>query len=278
VAKLISSQAVDPTASQVQNGRQRLPAHDVVGDIAIVNLGLGIVQDEQQLAAAILASNRRIKVVAARAGQYGGEFRTATLRILAGENRLETEVKEFGVRLRLDVGKVYYSVRSGQERYRIAALVDPEEEVLVLFSGVGPYPLVINRFARPRLIVGIEKNPIAHEYGLQNIIRNGVPGNIELQCGDARDLLKHQCRQFDRMVMPLPTGAEGFLDLAIPLLRPGGWLHYYDMQVKEKFGASAEVVKAACRRMAREAENVAIHRCGHCSPHAYRICIDARIR
>lgn len=258
-------------------GGHRLPGHDVVGDIAIVTLTSDQREDDQQIAAAILASNRRIRVVAARVSDYHGEFRTAALQVLAGENRLETEVKEFGVRLQLNVGEVYYSIRSGQERQRIAALVQPGEKVLVLFSGVAPFPLIISRYAKPQLIVGIEKNQIAHRYALLNCRLNRASDKIVLHCGDARELLGQLDMKFDRILMPLPTSASLFLGGALSVLQPGGWLHYYDMRAMESFADALIVVQDACARLGRQVITGQIHQCGHCSPKAYRICVDAQV-
>ncbi len=98
-------------------------AYDVVGDIAIVIIPPELEVREHLIADVILNSNKKIRVVAKRVGNYGGEFRTIRLQILAGENRKETEVKEFGVRMLVNPEKVYYSVRSGNERKRIASLV-----------------------------------------------------------------------------------------------------------------------------------------------------------
>ena len=137
--------------------------YDVVGDIAIIIIPQELEAKEQVIAAAILANNQKIKVVAKRAAHYGGEFRTLPIKIIGGEDRRETEVREFGLRLRLNVEKVYFSVRSGNERRRIAFLVQPGENVLVLFSGIAPYPLMISRYSLAKKIVGIEKNPVAHD-------------------------------------------------------------------------------------------------------------------
>jgi tRNA (guanine37-N1)-methyltransferase len=147
-------------------------SYDVVGDIAIIIIPEILKPYEKLIADALLAGNGSIKVVAKRAGSYGGEFRTIPLDILAGEKRKETEVREFGIRLRLNPERIYFSVRSGNERRRIASLVAADEAVLVLFSGIAPFPLIISRFSKARIIVGIEKNPEAHAYALENLQLN----------------------------------------------------------------------------------------------------------
>jgi tRNA (guanine37-N1)-methyltransferase len=257
--------------------RQLVGSYDVVGDIAVILVPPSLVIHEQRIAEAILAANRRVKVVARRAGNYGGEYRTIPLKIVAGERRLETEVREFGVRLRLHPAQVYYSVRSGNERRRIASLVRPGERILVLFSGIAPYPLILSRYSPAAAIVGIEKNPLAHRYAEENLRLNRGTGNIDLYCGDVHEVLPALGEDFHRLLMPLPTQAEEFLPEAMAVLRPGGVLHFYALCRQGEFARSLETVAAAASAAGRQVIEAMVIRCGHCGPRTYRICIDARI-
>jgi tRNA (guanine37-N1)-methyltransferase len=252
-------------------------AYDVVGDIAVVIIPEELTAKEQSIAEAILASNTRIKVVAKRTGQYGGEFRTMPLQILAGENRKETEVKEFGIRLLVNPETVYYSVRSGNERKRIASLVAPGESVLVLFSGVAPFPLIIARYSQAGSIIGIEKNPQAHAYAVENLHRNKKHKNIHLYPGDVQEVVPALAATFDRVIMPLPTRGEEFLACALQALKADGFLHFYDMQRRELFGQSIEKIDRASAAENRQVISSTIIRSGHCAPNIFRICIDAQI-
>lgn len=252
-------------------------SYDVVGDIAIIIIPESLVPCEKLIADAVLASNVHIKVVAKRGGMYGGEFRTIPLVILAGEKRKETEVREFGIRLRLNPERIYFSIRSGYERRRIASLVTPNESVLVLFSGVAPYPLIISRFSSARVIIGIEKNPEAHAYALENLQLNKKQKNVILYLGDVRVVIPTLSENFDRVVMPLPTMAETFLSDTLRALKPGGYLHFYDLQQPDCFADSVAKITAACDASNRRVESFSIYKCGHCGPRTYRICIDARI-
>lgn len=252
-------------------------AYDLVGDIAIISIPVELTSKENLIAEALLGSNRKISVVAKRAGKYRGEFRTIPLRILAGENRKETEVKESGIRLLVNPETVYYSVRSGNERRRLASLVQPGESVLVLFSGVAPYPLVIARYSRAKSVVGIEKNPKAHGYAVENLRRNKKQQNISLYLGDVREVLPALSATYDRVVMPLPTRGEEFLSCALQALNPNGSLHFYDMQHPELFARSIEKIIAACTLENRTVLSSSIIRCGHCAPQSYRICIETTI-
>jgi len=252
-------------------------SYDVIGDIAMIIIPDQLVAKEQLIGEAILQNNRRIKVVAKRIGNYGGEYRTIGLEIIAGENRKETEHKEFGVRLQVNPERVYFSVRSGTERKRIADLTEAGEGVLVLFSGIAPYPLVISANSEASTIFGIEKNPEAHAYGVTNLKLNRKIRNVQLYCGDVAEVLPTLGNRFDRIVMPLPTRGHEFLDLAIQALKGQGSLHYYDMQKSDNFEESLGKVNEACFRAGRQMLDARITKCGHCAPRTYRICADVVI-
>lgn len=252
-------------------------SYDMVGDIAIIIIPEELTHYETVIAETILESNKRLKVVAKRDGNYQGEFRTIDLKIIGGENRLETIHKEFGVRFLVNPQKVYFSVRSGTERKRISTLVQPEEEVLVLFSGIAPYPLVIAANSNPSRVVGIEKNPLAHHYGLKNLALNKRCKNIQLIEGDAASCLPQLGKNFDRIIMPLPRGGEQFLPLVLTHLKPGGWLHYYEMQQLDQLSNSLEKVHNYCNTSGRTVLNSDVVKCGHCAPKIHRVCVDSQI-
>ncbi len=252
-------------------------SYDVVGDMAIIIVPELLVAREKEIANAILQINKKIRVVAKRAGHYGGEFRTIDLEIIAGDSKNEVLVKEFGVRLLFDPQAVYFSARSGNERKRIASLVQRGEEVLVLFSGIGPFPLIISSYSRAKSIVGIEKNRVAYKYAEKNLQLNKKLNNITFYLGDVVDVVPKIKKNFDRVLMTLPTRGDGFLPIALQTLKVGGWLHFYDMQHVDLFDYSVEKVVDAAQNLQRKVVSSTITKCGHCAPRTYRVCVDARI-
>jgi len=252
-------------------------AYDVVGDIAIIIIAEPLVAKEHLIGRAVLQTNRKIQVVAKRVGVYGGEFRTIGLEIIAGENRKETEVKEFGLRLKVNPEEVYFSIRSGSERRRVASLVTKGEKVLVLFSGIAPYPLVISKYSEALRITGIEKNPRAHAYAVENVRMNKRTDNITLVQADAQEWLSNCDGFFDRLIMVLPTRGEDFLGAALKVLKPGGMLHFYDMQHADCFAQTIKKIERNCLSENKKLDSPAITRCGHCGPRTFRICVDVRV-
>jgi tRNA (guanine37-N1)-methyltransferase len=252
-------------------------SYDIVGDIAIIIVPDELLAKKGLIAEAILALHKNIRVVARRAGIYDGEFRTLPLEIIGGEERKETVHREHGVRFLLNPETVYFSTRSSSERQRLASLVRDRERVLVLFSGIGPYPLIIGRANPSCRVIGIEKNPVAHAYALKNLGYNKKISNVAFYEGDVRTVVPGLKMTFDRIVMPLPKSAEAFLGLALQFLQRPGWLHFYDLQEKGGVEESIEKIRSACRQVARPVMSAEVTICGHCAPRLYRICVDARV-
>ncbi len=252
-------------------------SYDVVGDLAIIIIPPELVNRESVIAGAVLALNRNVKVVLKRDGTYSGEYRQIPLTVIGGEDRKETICIENEIRLNLNPEEVYYSVRSSSERKRIANCVQPGESVLVMFSGIGPYPLVISKHSLADVVVGIEKNPHAHSYATKSLKLNKKIKNVKLYEGDVKDVLGKQSEVFDRVVMPLPKSAHEFLADALGVLSSPGVLHYYGMYEKQNFEQAVEEVRESCKLEGRVLKDYSITIAGHCGPGTYRICVDCTI-
>ncbi|MDP7140939.1 MAG: hypothetical protein QF362_00275 [Candidatus Woesearchaeota archaeon] len=147
-------------------------AFDLVGDIAIIEIPDELVKKEKIIADALLVLLKNVKVVCKKAGMHEGVFRTQKMKVLAGENRKETVHKENDVRVKIDVEKVYFSSRLSTERKRIYEQIKAGEDVLVMFSGCGIYPLVIAKNSKAKFVYGIEINPDAHRCGMESVRLN----------------------------------------------------------------------------------------------------------
>ncbi len=251
--------------------------YDVVGDICIIIIPDDLIHLKKEIAAAILKTAPHIRLVARRADTYTGEYRTLALEKIGGEGDFETLHKEFGVKLHLNPEKVYFSPRSSTERYRISQKVVAGERVLVMFSGIAPLVLMIAKHSMAREIVGIENNPVAHNFGLQNIAANRKLKNILLIHGDVTNIVPGLAGSFDRIAMPLPASAVDYLRLALGALKNQGTLHFYSFRKKKEFSLAVAELQTKCQEMGREIIETAVTQCGHVSPGKYRICIDARV-
>ncbi len=250
---------------------------DVIGDIAIIRIPPELKEKQALIGKAVLQMNKHVRVVARRDGSYQGEYRTQPLEIIAGEQRKETEYKEWGMRFVLNPEKVYFSVRLSNERKRVTELVQADEDVLVLFSGIGAYPLIIGRNSPADRIIGIEKNGAAHDFALRSLRLNKRITNVTLLHGDALEVAPTLPGRFDRVVMPFPQGGVVFLGTALDRLKPSGMLHFYGFAQKEQVDDVVEIVNRGCKEKGRKLTSSRVHICGHVGTRKYRICVDGQI-
>jgi tRNA (guanine37-N1)-methyltransferase len=207
-----------------------MPAMDLVGDICVLDMQLETEEKKQEIIEAIFTHyHQRIKVIANKAGKICGEYRIQPLEIIFGEDRLLTTHKEFDCTYSLDLSKVFFSSRLAYERKRIADLIQPDENVLVCFAGVGPFAIIASKHSQAKEIVGIEINEDAHSFFEKNISLNKCK-NVRAIKGDVREVLADSrwAGWADRIIMPHPFSDTKFLDSALRASKDLGFIHYYN--------------------------------------------------
>jgi tRNA (guanine37-N1)-methyltransferase len=244
--------------------------------VAIIEVPEGLREYEEPIARALMRVQKSVASVLSKESGRVGEFRTREMRLIAGDPDTEVLHRESGCAFRLDPRTVYFSPRESQERGRIAEATSDGEEVLVMFSGVGPLPIRITKLLPGVRATAIELNLYAHNYCVENIHLNKVGDRVEARHGDVREVAASLDKKYDRVLMPLPKGAYKFLDVAVPLLKEGGVLHFYHWAPSEDMYGEAEgLVKAAFKREGREAAVTDRVRVSQYSPRYWKVRIDA---
>tara|TARA_B100000315_G_C14584927_1_gene592493 strand:+ start:3121 stop:3951 length:831 start_codon:yes stop_codon:yes gene_type:complete len=251
-------------------------SYDIIGDIAILDIHSSLIKKEKKIGEALLSMLNHIRVVCKKVGNHKGVFRLQQLKVIAGEKRKDTEYKENNVRLQLNVEKCYFSPRLSTERKRITSLVKKNENILVMFSGVGPYPCVIAKNSSANSILGIEKNKIAFEYSQKNKEINKLD-NVEFKKGDVKTVVPKIKKKFDRILMPLPKDAGEFLKVALTKSKKGTIIHFYDFQHETEFDEAKAKVTVACKKAKKQCKILRLVKCGQYSPGKYRVCVDFKI-
>jgi tRNA (guanine37-N1)-methyltransferase len=253
-----------------------IKSYDIVGSIAIIDIPEELARKEQVIAQAVLAAHPHVTTVLKKAEKHGGEFRTQKLAYLAGEDTRETVVKESGTSMLVDVEQVYFSVRSSTERLRLAHLVQPDEHVLVMFSGAAPFVVILAKHSIATRIVGVEKNTIGHGYGLENLKRNKIK-HAHLYNHDCADMSFLQ-ETFDRIVMPLPASSLDFLPAALSIAKPKATLHIYIFGSEADVTLLSDKIISLCKAEGFKAVVLDVVKAGHHAPYVYRWCFDVSIR
>ncbi|MCX8163042.1 MAG: hypothetical protein N3D10_00615 [Candidatus Micrarchaeota archaeon] len=212
-----------------------LSSYDIIGSIAILDIPKELENKKIEIAKFLIAKNKNVKTVALRKEGRSKKFRIKKIKIILGEKTTITTHKESGCRFLLDLNKVYYNPRFSEERLRIAKKVKEGETVLVMFSGIGPYPIIIEKKANPKKIIAIELNKTAYKFALKNIQLNKC-SKIELLKNDVRkELQKRRYTQCaDRIIMPHPTEAEEFLSYALKCAKKSATLHLYTFKKSDE--------------------------------------------
>jgi tRNA (guanine37-N1)-methyltransferase len=269
---------------------QTLPPHlqatlpralDIVGDIAIIEVPPELKPHEKLVGAAILEAHKNVRTVLAKAGAVRGTFRLREFDVIAGEPRTRTLYREFGCQYHVDVAKAYFSPRLSHEHSRVASLVQEGEAIVDLFSGVGPFSVLIAKNHQGVKVCAVDINPEAFELLKKNILLNRVQDRVIPILGEARQVVHDSLSGVaDRVIMNLPESAAEYIDTACEALKlSGGVVHFYGFlrkpdsldAMKLRFSEAVEkagrkVEQFLCAKTVRET-----------APYEWQVVLDAKV-
>lgn len=248
---------------------------DVIGDIAIIEVPLELKKKQKLIAQTLLNILKNVKVVAVKQGAHKGKYRRQPLKVMAGENRLETIHKESGIRLKLNVETCYYSPRLGTERLRIAKQIKKGERVLVAGSGIGPYPLVLAKNSKLGEAVGVEFNPSAHKYAQENITLNKLSERVKTVKGDVTTI--SGLGTFDRIIVAMPHDGVSIVPSLLKFTKPNARIHAYDFAVQKDMKKPSQELKQLCAKKNKPVRILRTTKAGQHAVRSYRVCVDAKL-
>jgi len=241
---------------------------EVIGDIAIINIPPALDQEKELIARTLATMRKDVKAVLRKLHKIEGSARAGEFELLVGD-RTTTLHKENNCLFYLDVARTFFSGKLAYERDRIVRKVHDDEDVLVLFCGAGPFLIPIKKYKNVR-IAGLDNNPAACAFLKKNLEINKIEADIVL--GDGITMERLFKKTFDRIVMPAPYGQDNFLELARPLLKDRGMMHFYT------FKKDFEIL-----HFKKVLENSGWHidffrDCGNVAPRVKRYVFDLRFR
>ncbi|MBS7626179.1 class I SAM-dependent methyltransferase family protein [Candidatus Bathyarchaeota archaeon] len=208
-------------------------SYDIIGDIAILDIPKELRTYAKTISEAFKILNPRVKAVLMKAGPVKDIFRVRQYVVLNGRPSTVTHHVEHGLIFRLNPLKVFFNPRLIHERQRVASMVGGSETIIDMFAGVGAFPIIIARSKDVRKIYGIDVNPEAISFMLQNIILNKLRGRIVAVLADATSELPLGGLA-DRVIMNLPERSLEFLGDACRFLKPGGGIIHIYIFINEK--------------------------------------------
>ena len=243
---------------------------DIIGNIAIFSKLSKKIKKQKLIAKSLLKINKNIKTVLLKIKDFSGIYRLPKYKILDGIKTKETIHKENNCIFKLNVEKCYFSPRLSYERLRIAKQIKNNEIILVMFSGIGVYPIVISKNSKAKEIYGIEINPIAHEYALENLRLNRI-NNIKLFRGNVKKILQKIKIKFDRIIMPAPKNSENYLSLVKKNIKKSTIIYFYDFSQEKDF---PEKTISKIKKYFKKIKVLNYVKCGNVSPYNYRVCVE----
>ena len=240
-------------------------SYDIIGKVIIIK------ENNKKFANNLLKIHKNVETILYKSDIHKGKYRTQKLKLLAGKRTKETIYKENNILVKLNLEKAFFSPRLSNERKRISNLIK-EESVLVMFSGVGIYSLVIAKNSKCKEVYGIELNKIAHEYALENAQLNKLGDKITLINDDVSKVKIN--KKFDRILMPLPKNAGDFLKDAFRFSKNGTIIHFYTFGQEKEFDEIKKKLTENCKKLRKKIRILRLIKCGQYSPYTYRICLD----
>ncbi len=253
-------------------------AFDQVGNIIVIRIPDSLVQKKKVIGEILLQKVKTARSVFYQVSAVSGDYRTRDLELLAGEDKTETEYKEYGCRFMVDVQKAFFSPRLSTERDRIANLIQDGETVINMFGGVGMFSIIAAK-RKKCLVYNIDINPDAIRLCDQNIKLNKLIGRVETIAGDAAKIIEEKLSdKGDRVLMLLPERSDDFLDSAVKALKSNAILHYYCHIHSDKKSEVAGLAKRHFLEVIKNKSEVLSSKIVRpIGPRFYQAVVDARV-
>ncbi len=250
---------------------------DIIGSkekaVAIIEIPKELEKKEKTIANAVMAKHKNVKSVLKKASPIKGVYRVREYKLIAGDKKTEVVHTESGCRFLVDPRTVYFSPREGTERLRIAEKVLDGEIVMVFFAGVGPFPLVIEKKAKPKEIVAVEINPLAVDYFLDNTKLNKSQ-KIHVVLGDVRETVEDYYGKCDRVIMPLPETSIHFIEEALKCLKKHGTCHLYCFSEETYLHDKKEEINKIAKHMEKKIKFTEVQKVLPYGPKIWKYRID----
>lgn len=225
-------------------------AIDFVGDIAVLKVPPELEGYKGAIGEAILKTYKRVHTVLAKSSAVEGVYRLRKFEVIAGVGKTETVHREHGCVYHVDLARTYFSPRLSYEHHRVASQVRDGETVVDMFSGIGPFSVLIAKRCKDVRVYAIDINPNAVQFLKKNIAANHVQEEVTPILGDVSRVVNERLTGIaDRVIMNLPERALEYVNVASKSLRlKGGVVHYYE------FTSDPDPLEAAMLRLTQAVE------------------------
>jgi len=249
-----------------------MASYDILGNIALIKgevNGRKKTRSEKLKQAKELLERPSIKTVLEKVGNVKGRLRTINVRHVLGERNLIAKHRENECVFKFNVGTCYFSGRLSNERKEIASKVKKKDKVLVMFAGVGVYPIVIYKMKKPVKIVGVEIGRECCRFFKENLKLNKMVDKIEVIQGDVKRKV-FGLGKFDVVIMPRPNLKDSFLEQGLSVCKKGGRIFYYGFGRESERDEMLNELKEEVKKFKRKIKIGKVVKAGEIAPYKYR--------
>ncbi len=250
--------------------------YDIIGSIAVIKAGKNKKEELKQ--ADLLLKRGNVKTVVEKASDVRGRLRTIKIKHIKGEKNSITLHRENDCNFLLDIKSCYFSPRLSGERKLISEKIKSKDSILVMFAGIGVYPIVIYNYKKPRKIVGIELGKECCKYFKENLKLNKISKDrIEVLQGDVKKVMKNWKDKFNVVIMARPNLKESFLKYGLKACKKGTRLFYYAFSHEDNLNEVINNLKHEAILLKRKIFVGKIVKAGNIAPGKYRYRIEIKV-
>jgi len=253
-----------------------MASYDILGNIAIIK-GENKNKKQKLAVAKELLKRENIKTVLEKVGNVKGRLRTIKSKYIAGEKNFIADYKENGCRFKFDVSTCYFSLRLSNDRKQVALKIKKKDKVLVMFSGVGVYPIVINHYSHPVKIVGVELGKDCCKWAKENLRLNQMQDKIEIIQGDVKKKIDKNFEAFDVIMMSRPNLKHSFLEYGLKASKKNTRIFYHAFCKDEDIKKIAEKLIEEAKEFKRKIKIKNIVFAGEIAPYKHRYRIEIKV-
>jgi tRNA (guanine37-N1)-methyltransferase len=254
-----------------------MASYDLIGNIAIIK-GEGMNKKQKLEQAKKLLKIPSVKTVLEKAGKVKGRLRTIKPKYIAGEKYFIANYKENACRFKIDVRTCYFSPRLSNDRKQVALKIRRKDKVLVMFSGVGVYPIIISKYSKPTRLVGVEIGKECNKYANENLRLNQMQDKIELIQGDVKKKVnKKGLGLFDVVMMARPNLKNSFLEQGLSVCKKGSRIFYHLFCRDEDVEGEIEKLVSEASGLGRKIKIVKKVFAGEIAPYRHRYRIEIKV-
>jgi tRNA (guanine37-N1)-methyltransferase len=250
--------------------------YDILGNIVVIK-GEGKSKKQKLEQAKQLLKKPSVKTVLELVGNVKGRLRTIKTKYLLGEKNLIAEVLENGCKFKFNIETCYFTPRLSNERKENARSIKKKDRVLVMFAGVGVFPITIYKFSKPEKIVGIEIGKECCKYFKENLKLNKVPaGKIEVVQGDVKKKISGK-EKYDIIIMARPNLKESFLKYGFRVSKKGTRIFYHGFCHENDLKGLLESLKKEAAGLKKKIRIGKVVKIGNIAPFKFRYRIEMKV-